>query len=86
MSATSKHTGASVAKMAIAVIGAGFFFVASLVVTYYARRSQASGLPFRSGNGRDLSYADGYKVASILLILSLVYGWRAWSLTHRKAE
>lgn len=73
------------ARTAISFIGAGSFFIGSIVVTFLARRSQLSGLPMGAGNGRELSYSDGYKAASLMLLLSLVYAWRAWILTHRKA-
>jgi hypothetical protein len=85
MKAPGKVPRSGAAKVVIAFVGAAFFFAASIVVTWFARHSQISGEPMRGGDGREISFGDGYKIASFLLVLSFIYGWRAWALTRRKA-
>jgi hypothetical protein len=85
MAESNRQPGSSVAKIAIAYIGAAFFFVASVVLTWNARRSQISGEPMSNGSGGTITAANGYKIASLMLLFSLVYAWRGWVLTKRRS-
>jgi hypothetical protein len=85
MTTPSKQPASSKARIAIAYIGAAFFLVASAVVVKYARHAQVSGEPMPNGRGGVMSFADGYKVAGLLFVFSLIYGFRARMLTNRKA-
>jgi hypothetical protein len=85
MAESNRQPGSSVAKIAIAYIGAVFFFVASLVLTWNARRSQVSGEPMSNGNGGTITPVNGYKIASLMLLFSLIYAWRGWALTKRRS-
>jgi hypothetical protein len=85
MAESNRQPGSSVAKIAIAYIGAAFFFVASIVLTLGARRSQVSGEPMSNGNGGTITAENGYKIAALMLLFSLIYGWRGWVLTKRRS-
>lgn len=84
MAESNRQPGSSIAKIAIAYIGAAFFFVASIVLTLSARRSQVSGTPMSNGNGGSITPENGYKIASLMLLFSLLYAWRGWALTKRR--
>jgi hypothetical protein len=85
MAESNRQPGSGIAKIAVAYIGAVFFFVASIVLTLGARRSQVSGMPMSNGNGGTITAANGYKIASIMLLFSLIYAWRGWALTKRRS-
>jgi hypothetical protein len=69
----------------VAYVGAAFFIAASAVVTWYARRAQVTGEPMPNGRGGFVPFSDGYKIAAMLFVLSLAYGWRARALSRRRA-
>jgi hypothetical protein len=83
MANPSQRTGSSAGRTIIAFIGAGVFLVACVVVAHYARQSQVSGELMNNGRGGHMAFADGYKIAFVMLLLSLVYAWRARTLTRR---
>jgi hypothetical protein len=86
MAAPRKQPGSSIAKIAIAFIGAAFFLTASIVVTWNAHHAQSTGEPMSNGSGGSVDPLVAYRIACVLLLVSLVYGWRGWVLTHPKED
>jgi hypothetical protein len=84
MADSSKLPGSSIAKIAISYIGAAFFFVASIVLTWSARNSQVTGQPIGNGHGGSMDPAAAYKLAAVMLLFSLIYAWRGLALTRRR--
>jgi hypothetical protein len=85
MAESNRQPGSSVVKIAIAYIGAVFFLVASIVLTVGARRSQLSGASVNVTGGT-ITPDKGYEMAALMLLFSLIYGWRARVLTKRRSE
>jgi hypothetical protein len=85
MTPPDKPSRANAGRTFVAYAGAAFFITASAVVAWYARRSQVTGKPMPNGRGGFVPYADGYKIAAMLFVLSLAYGWRARALSRRRA-
>lgn len=86
MTNQNKRPASGKARIAVAYVGAAFFLVASAVVTWYARHAQVTGDAMPNGRGGFMSFTDGYKGAALLFFFSLIYGWRARMLTHRKVD
>jgi len=86
MNSPDKHSRSNAGRTIVAYVGAAFFIAASAVVAWYARHAQVTGEPMPNGRGGFVPYTDGYKIAAMLFILSLAYGWRARVLSRRRAE
>jgi hypothetical protein len=65
-------------KTAITTCGSVVFLVASVVVACRARHYQITGQPMPNGKGGFMTFGDGYLIALVLLLLSLVWSIAAW--------
>jgi hypothetical protein len=77
--ATKENPSVSALKVTVAGFGAIVFLVASVVVAFVARRYQLSGQPMPNGKGGFMTFGDGYWIALVLFLFSVV-----WFITARR--
>jgi len=70
----------------VAYVGGGVFLGASVVIAYNAWRYQSAGQPMPNLKGGYTTYAKAYQFAGLMFLVSLVYLWRAWTLTRAKQK
>ena len=70
---TNSPSAVRVFKSVVAVLGSIAFFIASLAVALSARGYQVSGQPMPNGKGGFMTFREGYLLALILFLFSLVW-------------
>src|SRR5438034_11448366 len=70
-------------KAIVAGIGSAVLFVASYVIAWSARGYQLSGRPMPNGKGGFMTFREGYYIALLSFLVSLVWFMAAYKLWRR---
>ena len=70
---TQNHSPVRQLKAAVAAVGSVVFLVAGVVVACRARHYQIADQPMPNGKGGSMSSGDGYLIATVLILFSVVW-------------